>query len=158
MNVEAGQQMHGLVAQILAARLAAGGTCVLRVRTGSMAPLLAPGDSVQVAPLSGAPPQLGALLVVRRGDYWVTHRLIGRMGAGQQLLLKGDACPLPDVPVASTAVLGIVVARCRGGQWAPLTGSNSKNRLRTLALRYGWRARLRRWLISLVGTGGYDGA
>lgn len=158
MNPEVGQELHGQVAQILAARLAAGGTCVLRVRTGSMAPLLTPGDSVQVAPLSGAPPQLGALLVVRRGDYWVTHRLIGRTGAGQHLLLQGDACARPDRPVASTAVLGIVVARCRGGQWAPLTGSNPKNWRQTFAVQHGWRTSLRRWLISLVGKGGSDGA
>ena len=109
-----------LLAELVAARLTAGETCVLVVRTGSMAPLLRPGDSVRVTPLGGEEPRRGAVLVVRQGNFLLTHRLVGWAGAGEQLLLQGDACLRPDRPVAADAVLGVVVARRRGGRWQRL--------------------------------------
>ena len=107
-----------LIAELVAARLAGGATCVLVVRTGSMAPLLRPGDSVRVTPLGGEEPQRGAVLVVHQDSFLLTHRLVG--WAGEQLLLQGDACLRPDQPVAANAVLGVVVARRRGGRWQRL--------------------------------------
>ncbi len=107
-----------LIAELVATRLAGGETCVLVVRTGSMAPLLRPGDTVRVTPLGGEEPQRGAVLVVRQGSFLLTHRLVG--WAGEQLLLQGDACLHPDQPVAANAVLGVVVARQRGGRWQRL--------------------------------------
>lgn len=113
-----------MLAEMVTARLAAGQTCVLRVRTGSMAPLLRPGDAVQVASLGDKEPCRGALLVVRQGGYLVTHRLVGWTGAGdsRRLLLRGDACHQPDQPVAPAQLVGVVVARRRQGRWAPVTG------------------------------------
>ena len=109
-----------LLAELVAARLTAGETCVLVVRTGSMAPLLRPGDAIRVAPLAGQSPRQGAVLMVRHGNFLLTHRLVGWPGGDGHLLLQGDACLRPDRPVAADAVLGVVVARRRGGRWQRL--------------------------------------
>ena len=133
------------VGEVVAARLAAGAPCVLQVSTGSMAPFLLPGDAVRVASLGGVEPRRGALLVVRRGGFLVTHRLVGWVGAGagRRLLLQGDACHRPDQPVAREDVLGVVVARRRAGRWAPvgtgsLSWSRSARRLRRWVRRWFW--------------------
>jgi hypothetical protein len=120
---DAVQPAETLLTEMVTARLAAGQTCVLRVRTGSMTPLLQPGDAVRVASLGGVEPHRGALLVVRQGGHLVTHRLVGWVGAGagRRLLLQGDACHRPDQPVAPTQLVGVVVARRRQGRWAPVT-------------------------------------
>ena len=125
------------IAELVAARLAGGEPCVLVVRTGSMAPLLRPGEAIRVAPLAGQLPPHGAVLVVRQGNFLLTHRLVGR--AGEQLLLQGDACLHPDRPVAANAVLGVVVARRRGGCWQRLP-------------ERGWRCNgVGSWVFGVVG-------
>lgn len=124
--------MNQVIGSLVAARLAAGETCVLVVRTGSMAPQLRPGDAVRVAPLPGARPQPGAVLLVRQGDFLVTHRLVGWAAANDELILQGDACPQPDRPTPAAAVLGVVIAQRRGGRWRRLA-----NRRWELAWRRG---------------------
>jgi hypothetical protein len=114
--------MDAVVERLVAERLAHGATCVLRVRTGSMTPLLRPGDAVRVAAVGEDGLRRGALLVVRQGEHLVTHRLVGWAGEGDErhLLLQGDACARPDHPVAPAGVVGVVVARWRAGQWTPV--------------------------------------
>ena len=140
------------IVELVCARLAAGKPCVLVVRTGSMAPFLQPGDAVQVAPIRTWPPERRTVLVVRQGEYLVTHRLVDWVGIGtkEQMLLQGDACPRPDHPAAPSAVLGTVVARRRGGKWMTLRtqrwGGNC-------GLAW-WFGVLRDWGLRVLGSWG----
>lgn len=91
----------------------AGGPLRLLVRGWSMAPLLRPGDLIDLAAVPLAQLRPGAILVVEQGAGLLTHRLL-RAEAGQ-LWLWGDALPRPDPPIAYGALLGQVVARERAG-------------------------------------------
>ena len=85
----------------------------LRVRGGSMVPLLRPGDVVWVEPVTPSALKRGDLIVVQRQGTWVTHRLVARQGGKWQV--KGDNLRHPDPPVTDEAVLGRVVAIERDG-------------------------------------------
>lgn len=81
------------------------------VRGGSMAPLLADGDRVELAPARWPLP--GDVVAFRAGDgRLVVHRLLGYRWAagGFACVTQGDASPDPDPPVARERLLGRVVA------------------------------------------------
>jgi hypothetical protein len=79
----------------------------------SMEPAYADGDWLLVRPLAGASPlSPGEVVVARRGDRLVTHRLV-ELREGMAIT-KGDACSSVDPPVPIGALLGRVVAARRG--------------------------------------------
>ena len=54
--------------------------------------------------------RLGDVLVFRRQDGFIVHRLIGRAaGCGRRFLIKGDCCFAPDPPVTGGEILGRAV-------------------------------------------------
>lgn len=78
----------------------------------SMEPAYADGDWLLVRPIAGAPPlSPGEVVVARRGDRLVTHRLV-ELREGMAIT-KGDACSSFDPPVPIGALLGRVVAARR---------------------------------------------
>lgn len=79
------------------------------VRGGSMAPLLADGDRVEIAPARFYWP--GDVVAFRSGDGLIIHRLLGyrRYGGRLAAVTRGDAAPRPDLPVALDQLLGRVV-------------------------------------------------
>jgi signal peptidase I len=79
------------------------------VRGGSMAPLLADGDQVEIAPARIYWP--GDVLAFRSGDGLIIHRLLGYRRYNKRLaaVTRGDAAPRPDSPVALDRLLGRVV-------------------------------------------------
>ena len=87
------------------------------VRGTCMAPLLADGDRVEVAPARVYWP--GDLLAFQAADgRLLVHRLLGyRPHAGRiACVTRGDACPHPDAPVPLDRLLGRVTAvEGRGG-------------------------------------------
>jgi hypothetical protein len=70
----------------------------------SMLPTIAPGQQVVVE--CGRDPVVGDVVVFRRDDRVTVHRLTAR--AGNSLLTWGDANWLPDEPVDSSDVVGVV--------------------------------------------------
>lgn len=70
----------------------------------SMLPTIAPGQQVVVE--CGRDPAVGDVVVFRRDDRVMVHRLAAR--AGNWLLTWGDANWLPDEPVDSGDVVGVV--------------------------------------------------
>ncbi len=98
--------------------LAAEAPLGVRVRGGSMAPLLADGDRVELAPVRVPLP--GDLVAFEAGDgdggRLVVHRVIGyRWGhrgasGGLACVTQGDASPAPDPPVPRRRLVGRVVA------------------------------------------------
>jgi hypothetical protein len=71
---------------------------------GSMLPTIAPGQQVVVE--CGRDPVIGDVVVFRRDDHVMVHRLAARKGTW--LLTWGDANWLPDEPVDSADLLGVV--------------------------------------------------
>lgn len=93
----------------MAAALDAKGELVLPLDGRSMGGLWADAGVVVVSSLRGARPRPGAVVVFRRADQWVAHRLLLRIGA--RAVTKGDArwtWDSPLVPVSS--IVGVVNA------------------------------------------------
>lgn len=97
-----------------------GGTLRVRVVGWSMAPLLHPGDLIEVEPCPAGALRAGDLVLVRQGGGLLAHRLL--RAAGPLLLLRGDALPAADPPIPGEAALGRVLARERGGRRVALRG------------------------------------
>ena len=92
----------------------------LHVTGYSMIPLLRPGDVVMAQPVEWHRLCRGDLVVVRRPDDVITHRLVA---VGEQdYLTKGDNCCSADAPVSPAAILGRVVAIERGNVRVDLQG------------------------------------
>jgi signal peptidase I len=79
------------------------------VRGGSMSPLLADGDRVEIAPARFYWP--GDVVAFRAGDGLILHRFLGyrRYGGRLAAVTRGDAAPRPDSPVSLDRLLGRVV-------------------------------------------------
>jgi hypothetical protein len=100
--------------ELIQHELAAGCQVRLHVTTGSMRPLIRPGDWIQ---LSATPPEhlgCGEIITLRRGDILITHRLLHH--DFQWWYAMGDSAAWPDPRVPAEAVLGRVVAIERGSQ------------------------------------------
>lgn len=80
----------------------------LKVTSQSMSPLLLPGDYVLVKPTSTEAIRRGDLLVTRREEGYLTHRLIAIDERGWRT--KGDQNGQADAPVEVTDIVGLVVA------------------------------------------------
>ncbi len=78
----------------------------VEMRGFSMAPALATGDWIRVAPPTGAP-SAGHTVVIRRGGRLVAHRVVAVDDDG--VVTRGDACAAADPRVPLAAVLGRVV-------------------------------------------------
>jgi len=86
----------------------------LKVTSSSMTPLLRPGDHIVVKAPVIRDIQPGDLLLTRREDGFLTHRLVLVDSKGWHT--KGDRNRLADEPVAAPAVLGMVIAFERLGK------------------------------------------
>ncbi len=73
-----------------------------------MEPTYADGDWLLVEHVVGSSPvRLGEVVVARRGERLVTHRVVRLQG--EFAVTKGDACAHADPPVAIRALLGRVI-------------------------------------------------
>jgi signal peptidase I len=91
---------------------AAHGTLGFIVVAGdSMWPVLRSGDAVLCEPVAAAVP--GEIVVARLPHAVVAHRVVSWTPGA--VVLRGDATPLNDAPVAAELVLGRVVRVRRGG-------------------------------------------
>lgn len=92
----------------------------LRVNGRSMEPLLKPGDFViaKVVPISAL--SRGDLIVVRREDDLVTHRLVAVDAKGWHT--KGDGTRYADTPISARSIIGRVIAIERGDSLVSVRG------------------------------------
>lgn len=93
--------------------LLASGQLRLRVTGGSMLPALIPGDVVQFQSCIAEQTEPGDVVLFRREDRFVVHRVVNKTSDG--LLTQGDALAQPDLPVSSAEVIGKVVGVSRRG-------------------------------------------
>lgn len=85
----------------------------LEVISGSMLPMLKPGDKVLVDRAQADSLRIGDLVVTRKRGEFITHRLVGR--GAETWITKGDGLRHLDPPVAKDAILGKVVSIERKG-------------------------------------------
>lgn len=120
---------------------------VLPMLSGSMAPLLPVGAEIEVAPVVD-PSRIGVgdIVVFRRGERLVAHRLLLSWGLGPNrwFLERGDGVGSPG-RVAARDILGLVVAVQDGDDHR--TDLRTPRALRTA--RQSVRRSLRRWLRDL---------
>ncbi len=103
------------------------GYYILAVATGSMEPVIEPGDLVLVAPLDGSP-QPGTIVAYTdpQSGSVVVHRVVDTSGG--MFVARGDANEAPDPPAPLEAILGRVALRVPRLGWpylalAEATGS-----------------------------------
>lgn len=120
--------------------LSAGGQIFrLEVTSGSMSPLIRPGDWVVLAPLATAHPCIGDILVLPAGSDWIVHRLVDYAGGADErrMITKGDQTPEADAPWDEELLIGRVSAVERGGAQILLDASLGARILSRLAV-WGW--------------------
>jgi hypothetical protein len=100
----------GVAHTLAATALASGHRVCLRVVSQSMRPLIQAGDMVWVEAVDLKRLRRGDVVVVRRGERLITHRLVDMERGRQRWYTMGDTCRSPDAPVSDDALLGRVVA------------------------------------------------
>jgi len=130
-----GKQLAASTAPALVLQaVGAGETVRLQLTSGSMRPLLRPGDTILVAALDPCALRRGALIVRQVGDELIVHRFLGwREGC---VVTRGDSRPFADQPWPSSQLLGGVVAATRGGEEVGLNRPLAQFAGRVLAI-YG---------------------
>lgn len=101
-----------LAQSLLQANLSAEQPIRLRVTSGSMRPLLNVGDLVLVQPITFADLRRGDVVVFRRAETWITHRVAWL--APDAFFTWGDCLPVCDLPNEPGALLGRVTTIERG--------------------------------------------
>ena len=91
------------ILELVTEQLAAGNRVPFTVISGSMAPLLLPGDRAVVSRLSGQQLAVGDIVLVRTLPQPLVHRVVGLTTDGAVGLVhtKGDASARSDPPVNS---------------------------------------------------------
>ncbi|RZI85387.1 MAG: hypothetical protein EOP38_05220 [Rubrivivax sp.] len=123
------------------------GQLTMRALGSSMLPAILAGDLLTFRACTPHMLAPGHVVLARRGDALVAHRLLSCDGA--LLRLQGDALPCPDLPIATSDLLGVLVRQERAGQLLPLGGRPwlRRHRLARWVLRRSTVARraCRRW-------------
>lgn len=105
----------------------AGSGFVREITTGSMAPVLVPGDVVRLT-RGVRPPRAGEIWAFestsRRGQH-IAHRVLCRRADGR-VLTKGDNLLWPDGWIEERRLFGPALERCRDGRWQSLTGRRAR--------------------------------
>ena len=89
-----------------------------RIATGSMRPIIEPGEKVLVRKITLAAAKLGDIVLYRSGEDYITHRLVGFPTREGKIfyLAKGDAGSVPE-ELAPDAVCGkVIVIEKYGGR------------------------------------------
>lgn len=112
------------------------------VATGrSMEPTIVPGSRLRVA-FGRDPERIGELILFRRGETIVAHRLVSRRSVRgeERLVAKGDGEAVADPPLAASDVLGVVLdVRDPSGRSHEVMPPSRRSRL--VAWVSGWSGR-----------------
>ena len=118
----------------------------LKIISRSMSPILLPGDLVVVRPTLSDVIHRGDILVTRRGEDYLAHRLVSITSNGW--ITKGDRNSKADAVACFQDIIGKVFAYERDGRLVPL----DKKYQQYMARLYGWLSWEEINLRSLVGT------
>ena len=100
------------VSDLIREEMAQGTSLCFRVISGSMVPLIAAGDEIEVEQAGADRLRRGDIVLYTVGGAFHTHRLLARRRHGSATLLvtKGDTSLNPDQPWREEQLLGKVVA------------------------------------------------
>ena len=103
---------QNVVSDLIREEMAQGTPFRFRVISGSMAPLIAAGDEIEVERAGADRLRRGDIVLYTTGGVFYTHRLLARRRREDATLLvtKGDASLNPDQPWGEEQFLGKVVA------------------------------------------------
>jgi hypothetical protein len=129
-----------IVEDLVAERVATGAAVAMVVGTGSMAPLLRPGDRIQVSKPTATTLVTGAIIVVHGGPRPIVHRLVRREWGNSTacIITKGDASGCCDPAKPLDQVIGVVTAVERQHRQLALTTPA----MGWLGARIAWSSRL----------------
>lgn len=88
---------------------------LLQVTGWSMGSLLGPTSLVRINRLQGMP-SVGEVVLLRKGNDLIAHRVISRDVHFNTILTKGDACVRADEPTHLDNIMGIVTGIMNGPQ------------------------------------------
>lgn len=117
---------RSVLADLVAALVAQGGSARIVVHGGSMGTALPSGSEIEIVPARDARVVAGAIVAVRGPEGLLVHRVVDLDGARW---LRGDAMSAPDGPLDRFELLGEVVSI------RPPTRLSSARRLARSALR-----------------------
>lgn len=130
------------VTELVVGRLRRGGTVAYVVRTGSMAPLVRPGDRIVISP---APQRfcIGDLTFRPAAPRPIIHRVIALdvQGATEWLCTKGDATPYADPLQPASVFAGVVCTVTHNGRTLALTSIPGRALGAAVARLSAWQAR-----------------
>ena len=133
------QSKHNLALEVLRST----GSLRLVAFGYSMLPALWPGDllAVKAQPLESI--RAGDVVLYERHGRFFIHRTLGRMNSSPatSLLVRGDAMPAADAPVAAGELLGKIVSVERGSRSVPVPACSLLRRCVGLILAYSARLR-----------------
>jgi len=121
----------------------------LRVTSDSMLPSIKPGDYINFIKKTAEAISIGDILVIKRNDEFVTHRLIAIDNQGW--ITKGDRFPQSDARIKKEDILGCVVSLERRSKIINLQTIRWKITNRILAGISRFEATLYNSLINLRG-------
>src|SRR5581483_7939029 len=113
------------VDELVNERLSLGTMLTMTVATQSMRPTLIPGDRIVLARVDPVNAQLGEIVVVKRGNAWVAHRLIERQKGGM-FVTKGDNTLNADPAMSQERVQSVVHAIQRNGRMRELNSPRAR--------------------------------
>jgi len=104
-------------------------TVRLKTKGYSMYPMLKPNDIIYIEKPPFQELKPSSIVVFKREDRWVAHRLFFSIHKNGQLILKtkGDSCINFDEDVTEDKYIGRVVFRKRGNQIKSLSDENGYN-------------------------------
>jgi len=102
-------------------------TVRLKTQGYSMYPMLKPDDIIYIEKLPFQELKPSSIVVFRREDRWVAHRLFSSIQKNGQLILKtkGDSCITFDENITEDKYIGRVAFRKRGNQIKSLSDENA---------------------------------
>jgi len=115
------------IADLVREQAARGTPFRFRVTTGSMAPLVQPGDELVIRAATPETLRPGDLVLFDAGGLFVAHRLRVVLPDGR-LLTQGDRNIAADRPWPGSALIGVAVAVARGEQVLDLTAGPGRAR------------------------------
>ena len=95
--------------ELALALISSGRGFLFRAHGRSMFPTIRDGDILHVVPITGSRLKIGDIVLFRKGAEFKAHRIVGRNGV--QFITRGDAGVDSDGGIASSQILGKVIAR-----------------------------------------------
>lgn len=149
--------IHPSVHALVQEQLARGERVRVRIATGSLAPLVRPGDWLWIEGAAPSDFHLGDIVLFRQGNVWVAHRLVGKAANGAWLS-KGDSASSLDAGTGPEWVGRAVELETARGM-LQLRRRRSARWMARLSLKHAEaghrgqmnRARLCGWLVRQMG-------